>query len=65
MSNLCKVDRFKIYDFPPPKMFEGCVQFVMEHNDDIIETMMGRKDDKGVQNELCYNLTRACVDEEL
>lgn len=24
LSKICKPDRFRIYEFPPPKMFEGC-----------------------------------------
>lgn len=25
MSKICKPDRFKVYEFPPPKMYEGCI----------------------------------------
>ncbi len=54
MSHLCKPDRFKIYDFPPPRMFTGCMDFLVEHTDDIIDSWLGRKDNPSLENELCY-----------
>jgi hypothetical protein len=44
MSKLCKPDRFKVYEFPPPKMYEGCHAFIMEHNDDVFEAFFNRED---------------------
>ena len=35
MENLCRPDSMNVYDFPPPKMYEGCLAFLVEHSDDI------------------------------
>ena len=65
MSNLCQPNRFRVYEFPPPQMFQACQIFVMEHNDEIFESFHNRENNQQVETELCFQTTQACLDEEL
>lgn len=65
MENLCRPDSMNVYDFPPPKMFEGCLAFLVEHYDDIESVFLNRDDNKMVETNLCFEKTKACLDEEL
>ncbi len=63
MSSLCRPDRMNSYDYPPPRMFKGCNDFLMEHSDDIVNVMMDRTSNKLVEKELCFVKTKACIEE--
>ena len=42
MSDICKMDSFKIYDYPPPKMIRAC-QKVLDRSDELLEKLFLQK----------------------
>ena len=42
ISDVCKMDSFKIYDYPPPKMIRAC-QKVMDTSEELLEQLFTKK----------------------
>jgi hypothetical protein len=42
MADICKMDSFKIYDYPPPKMIKAC-QKVLDKSDELLEKLFLQK----------------------
>ena len=42
IADICKMDSFKIYDFPPPKMIKACHK-VMDKSEELLEQLFVKK----------------------
>ena len=60
-SNICDQKKYYIYDYPPPEMFEGCTAFVMNWEEEIEKALINRKNNNEVEQQLCFDLTKACI----
>ena len=46
---------------PPPQMREGCEIFISGWMEELENVLIGRENDEKPIQELCYNVTHACV----
>ena len=62
-EDICEYENFQVYNFPPPEMQRGCDEFIAEHEDDVIDGLVGRTSNQAAENEICYERTKACEGE--
>ena len=53
------------YEFPPPDMKEGCEAFIMDWERVIERALITRHDNKGVENYVCHQKSKACYNVDL
>ena len=62
-EDICNYENFNRFNYPPPEMQKGCREFVAEHEDDIIDGLVGRANNGVAENDICIERTKACVEE--
>ena len=60
-DGICKIESFPSYNFSPPEMVRACKDFVSEHEDDLVDGMVKRKNNKEVESAICSDATEACI----
>lgn len=60
-ETICDYKNFNIYEFPPPDMKKGCEQFISEYEEEMIDGLVKRNGNDGVEHEICYNVTKVQI----
>ncbi|CAI2379379.1 unnamed protein product [Moneuplotes crassus] len=63
-STMCNQERYYIYDYPPPEMFESCIAFISNWEEEIEQAFMKRDTNEEMEQKLCYEITKACKIED-
>lgn len=61
LSDVCDPKYYYIYMFPPPEMKEGCQAFIMDWEEDLERVLMEREKNSDVEQTICYDISKACV----
>ena len=62
LDRVCDPEKYYVYSHPPPDMKTGCEAFVLGWEQEIEKVLTNRKDDQTPIRELCYEISKACVD---
>jgi len=61
-ETICDKENFQIYEYPPPEMRKGCDLFISQYEETVLDMLTARENDDNIEDEICYNMTEACVD---
>ena len=62
LDRVCDPEKYYVYSHPPPDMRTGCEAFVLGWEQEIEKVLTNRKDDETPIRELCYEISKACLD---
>ncbi|EKX39595.1 hypothetical protein GUITHDRAFT_114321 [Guillardia theta CCMP2712] len=62
MDEVCKMESFRIYDFPPPTMVQACKVFLGDHEDTVEQSILAQKSDslETLIDKICWKQTKVC-----
>ena len=52
MSTVCNKERYYIYDYPPPEMYEGCIAFIQSWEEETEMAFLKRSSNEEVEQKL-------------
>lgn len=59
-STACDKNRYFIYDYPPPEMYDGCIAFIQNWEEEVEKVLLNRENNDEVESKLCYEISKAC-----
>ena len=59
ITHTVKLNDLKV-DHPPPEMREGCEAFISGWEDELVDTLVNRKDTFSAVHHLCHEVSQAC-----
>ena len=62
LTYACDPEKYYVYSHPPPDMRTGCEAFFLGWEEEIEKVLTNRVNDEAPIYELCYNISKACVD---
>jgi hypothetical protein len=61
MTDICNPEKYYVYSHPPPEMRTGCDAFVAGWDEEIERVLTNRDNDQKPIDQLCYQISKACV----
>uniref|UniRef100_A0A7S0I1H3 Saposin B-type domain-containing protein n=1 Tax=Hanusia phi TaxID=3032 RepID=A0A7S0I1H3_9CRYP len=62
MDEVCKMESFRTYDYPPPTMVQACKVFLGDHEDTVEQSILGQGSDalELLIDKVCWKQTKVC-----
>lgn len=61
MADVCNPEKYYVYNHPPPDMRTGCEAFLNGWEEEIEKALINRVDDETPIQNLCFEITKACL----